>query len=282
MPRFVRVEMYPPEGFPNRLWGPTPENPGIPLHDAFLRAARPVVELYSEALDRVGLDGPRAELVLFVTEPVSTREEVTVEVWRRPRDLMPETGFVGLSRSVGRLGPAGRARVALEVVDTAARTLAAARGWDASVLDACRAHVMHRHHRYEWTGPWKSSPDRRRQARARYRIAEPDGLARVRLELRRRGDDDAVATSPPALAASTSVRLRRSAATLAWDGSRHVGVVPFWGQGPQAQGLLAARLDGQDEWTFAVRDDVRARAPGGDGIDEDPDAPVPEVVAELT
>ena len=50
MARFRSVDFYPFEGFPDRMWGPAPEGPGEPVADAFLRAARPVVALDTQAL----------------------------------------------------------------------------------------------------------------------------------------------------------------------------------------------------------------------------------------
>ena len=60
MARVRSVDVYPFEGFPERMWGCSPESPGDPLIDAFLRAARPVVALYTEALERVRAEGPGA------------------------------------------------------------------------------------------------------------------------------------------------------------------------------------------------------------------------------
>ena len=64
-------------------------------------------------------------------------------------------------------------------------------------------------------------------------------------------------------------------------GSTTVGLAPFVGQGRDREGRLVARIDPDDGWSFDARDDVTVRAPGGVGIHEDPDAPLPTVVGSL-
>jgi len=94
--------------------------------------------------------------------------------------------------------------------------------------------------------------------------------------------DGTATVSPAAIASCTSADLRRSATTLTWAGAGEVNLVPYQGHGYPSAGLLAARLSDVDDWELTCRDDVIVRAPGGEGIDEDPDAPVPTVVASLS
>lgn len=276
MARFRGVDFYPFEGFPDRLWGPSAEGSGDPLADAFLRAARPVVALYSEALEQVHVDGPRGSLMIFVTERLEPTD-VRLVVWAAEPTLGPERAFVTLCPPVGRLDATGRAGLALDVVHAAVRELAAARGWDPDVFDACRDHVVAHDHVYTWDGPWRTSPDRRHQARARYRISDPDGFARARLEVRRRADGTVVVSSPQAVGFCTTRDLRASASTLQWSGSGEVGFSPHARVvSTDPAHRLAAQLHG-DTWVVRMPRPVAVRAPGGEGVDEATGAPVPAV-----
>ena len=279
MARFARVDLYPFTGFTDDLWDSLEHPPGDPLRDAVLRAAPAVTALYAEALAHVDVTGPRAWLLISLTHGRTDRV-IELAIWSAEPDDGPERGFVTLCPEVGRLDARGRAHLVLDVVHAGVVTLASARGWDPRLFDACRQHVVDRDFTYRWTSPWKSSPDRRHQARAAYTLGEPDGFGRVRLEVRRRGEGDSCEASPPAIAYCHAPRFARSAATLAWDGSDQVGLDPFVGA-PGGRGEVRGRLD-EGAWSFAVRDDVSVRAPGGDGITEDPTAPLPAVVATLT
>jgi hypothetical protein len=286
MARFRHVETYPATGFPDRVWGPHPESPGDPLVDAFLRAARPVVELYSRALGQLDLRGPRASMVIHASQLDGRHHDaddtVRVSVWSAPPHGMPaETAFVHLGAATGRLDPSGRAGLALEVVHASVTRLASARGWDPGSLANCRDHVVAHGFAYAWASAWKSAPDRRHRARATFRIAAPDGFGRARLEVRRRADDELVANSEETLAFCTSAGLQRSARTLRWDGPHAVRFVPFTGLvSPHDGGPLVARSAG-GRWDVEMPQPVAVRAPEGEGIDEVAGAPVPAVVAEL-
>jgi hypothetical protein len=205
---------------------------------------------------------------------------VRVQVWGEPpRGLPSETGFVHLCASVGRLDAAARARLALEVVHGAALQLAAARGWDADRLAECREHVRRHDHTYHWAGAWKASPDRRHRARAAFRIGPLDGFGRAWLEVRDRADE-VVVVSEEAVAFCTSEGLARSARTLRWSGSDTVGFTPYAGLVPAHDGgpLTARRV--ADGWEVELPEPVVVRTPGGDGVAEEPGAPLPEVRTE--
>ncbi|MCW2738929.1 MAG: hypothetical protein JWN97_3573 [Nocardioides sp.] len=283
MPTLQRVETWPPTGFHDRLWDTQPEGPGDPLVDAMARAARPVSELYSEALAALGLTAMCTTLGLAIAtrREDSGPDEVTVRVWRDQRGMPAETGFVHLGPSVGLLDAAARARLALDVVHTGVRLLIEARGGDPSVLDACRDHVEASGFVYAWSGGWTSSPDRRHEARATYRLAADDDFARARLEVRQRTSGATTSSSDETVAFCTSARLHRSARTLRWRGSAELSFTPYVGLVPSHDGgPLSARSVG-DGWEFTLPAPLAVRAPGGVGIQEDPDAPVPTVVGTL-
>lgn len=159
------------------------------------------------------------------------------------------------------------------------RELARLRGWAPDTFDVCRDHVIARDHAYTWDGPWKTSPDRRHQARASYRIGTPDGFARARLDVRRRADGEVVVSSEEAVGFCTTRDLRLSADTLQWSGPSEVGFSPHsrvLSTDPAER--LTARSVG-DEWILTPPTPVPVRTPGGDGMEEDTRTPVPRVVA---
>ncbi|HXH81240.1 hypothetical protein [Nocardioides sp.] len=279
MARFRTVETYPQTGFPDRMWGGHPQQPGDPATDAFLRAARPVVALYTEALEQVHVDGPRSSLWISVTAGLDPTD-VRLTLWKQEPDDGPERAFVTLPSSIQEMDAAGRAALALEVVHAGVRALAGVRGWDPDAFDGCHEHVVKHDFVYSWAGPWKTSPDRRHQARATYRMADPDGFGRVCLELRRRGEQQTLAVTPPALSGCTTKGLRSSAATLRWSDAADVALIPLMGHGPKVQGMLMASIEHTGEVVFDVRDDVTTRTPEVEtpmGVD----VPVPTVVVSL-
>lgn len=275
--RFRRVDLYPFTGHPDQLWEAVDYPPGDPVRDAVLRAGRPVTALYSEMLPD-DFTGPRSTLLVAITHGTSS-DGVTVAVWQHEPVEGPERAYATLCPEVARLDARGRSALVLDVLHAAAQELAQARGWDPARLHACREHVIDQDFTYRWAGAWRSSPDRRHEARAAYTLAAPDGFGRVRLEVRRRGEQEACAISPPAIAFCDATRFANGASTLAWDGSGRVGMTPYViGRGGTGQvvGRLVAGT-----WSFVVREGASVRTPGGGGIQEDPAAPVPPVVARL-
>lgn len=203
-------------------------------------------------------------------EPVDVR----LLVWAEKPTSGPEWAFVSLCPAVGRLGASGRASLALDVADAAVRELARARGWDPEVFDVCRQHVVAHDYVYSWSSPWKTSPDRRHQARPTYRISTPDGFARARLEVRRRADRNIVVSSPEAVGFCTTTDLRASADTLQWSDGLEVGFSPHRRvPSTDATDRLAVHAEGE-EWTVQMPSPVQVRPPAGDGVEETPGAPV--------
>ncbi|GAA1240837.1 hypothetical protein [Oryzihumus leptocrescens] len=109
-------------------------------------------------------------------------------------------------------------------------------------LEALRAQVAEQGLRLWWASAWKLSPNRRHKAPGVYRIA-PDGYGRVQLEVwAATGRDEVVARTEPAVAFSTLQGVARSAATLRWDGSERVSLVPWSGLFGQSSGRLQVDL----------------------------------------
>jgi len=246
-----------------------------PIQDAFLRASRPVSELYSEALADLDVDGYRSTLRL--TCRTTDENAVRVSVMSSKIGFVDELGSIALPRAVGRLDARGRARLALEAIHAAVLVLADCRSWDAAQFQRCYDHVVANDFEFRWNGVWKSSPDRRHQARATYRLAADDGFGRVRLSVRETRSGDVVASSDEAVAFCTSKGFGRSARTLRWVGSDHVELTPYVGLLGERSGALAARR-GPDGWSITLRDDVVVRRPEG-GADAAPSTGLPAVVA---
>jgi hypothetical protein len=259
---------------------------GFPVKDAFLRASRPVCELYSQALATLDVQGYRSMLRLrpwFPEEEDPNRYQIDpqeVQVWVLPEKPWEGPGELGTIRgtsAVATLTATGRAALVLEAIHACVLQLAGYRGWDVAQFQGCYDHVLAHDFEYRYESPWKSSPDRRSQARAVYTLTPHDGFGRVTLEVAERSGDASV-RSGEAIAFCTSQGFARSAKTLRWTGSSQVALTPYIALGP-ASGLLAATLD-DSEWTFEVRDDVSVRPPVG-AVNNDLKAPqqLPRVVA---
>ncbi|MEU3458239.1 hypothetical protein ABZ671_32370 [Micromonospora sp. NPDC006766] len=156
-----------------------------------------------------------------------------------------EIGEAALPPGIAGLPAADRARLVLDVVHAATTRLGRDRGWDQDALAAAHAHTLAAGLRYRWTGPAKTSPDRRHSARPVF-VLHDDGYGRVVIEVRRRADDQVVAVSAPALAFSTSAGFQRSAHTLRWRDTSTVEVAPWAGMFGDEQGLLSLNLTNPD------------------------------------
>lgn len=219
--------------------------PGRPWHaevgaDAFLRTSRSVCELLTEALVTAGpLRTSVSLLRLGIDEWTGTPGSgpVVVRLTSLPRP--PAEGWEGalvrVPPEVAELSTPERRALVLDVVGLVLRSLGPHRGWDPDAVDAVldlpsqdggpdgsqgdEALV------YRWSSGWKSSPDRRHDARAVYRIAD-DGFARALIEVRRRRDGEVLLRSKESVGSSTREALQRSAKTLRWEARQHVSLLP--------------------------------------------------------
>jgi len=254
MPLFNYVEVWPPTGRPDKLWS----NRGDPDEDAFARSARNVTELYSESLAELKVAGHRSMLRI---SRLDSSDDPTIGVFLNlQRSVSFEMARVLLPVGVADWSPMMRALTVLDVVHLTVLRLAEARGMNSELFAIPYAHVLGHELEYRWDGPWKTSPDRRHQARARFRLMD-DGYGRARLEIRRRDDDMPVASSDEAIAFSTSKGFQRSARTLRWTNSRSVQFVPYVGLWAEnSHGSVRLELDG-DAWAGSAQDGVRVRPP---------------------
>ncbi|GAA1922361.1 hypothetical protein [Nocardioides hwasunensis] len=238
---------------------PTDDDPVV---DVAIRACRSVAALYSEALREVAIPHRTTELRL-VTARTEQRDGVHGSVHVDPLSEGWESGTVFVPESFVDHTPRARAEALLEVVHGMVLRLGEARGWDASLLEKCRQHVVDRDLEHRWTAPAKTSPGRRHEARAEFRMM-PDGYGRARLVIVRTLDGAEVATSGEALAYCTPQGFLRAAKTLRWHGKDRVAMTPY-GSAPAWSGGEVSLTRSGDAWTSTVVDryDVRP-VPGGD------------------
>lgn len=258
--RFVRVETYPSTGFPDRMLGWPESTAAI---DALLRAARPVVELYSETLARAGYEGPRS--TLFVSPqpnhkgPAST---ATISIWaEKPTDYAGERGYIHVSPDLTPLTVRARAEFMLAGVNEIMRQLCRVRGWDSGPLSECVQHVRDRQFEFTWNSPWRSSPDRRHEARAEFTRGPIDGWGRARLVLRDRKSKNLLGSSLEAISSSTLEAFKESAKTLKWTDSAHVSFAPYGDIGVKEWELRLVEAELDTEVSFTLPKPIRLRQP---------------------
>ncbi|WP_328471125.1 hypothetical protein OHA21_06420 [Actinoplanes sp. NBC_00393] len=233
MSHLRRIGFWPLSGFPDRPWMEHPDE------DAFVRSARSVSELYSEAVREAQVPNRHSELRLFCHLD-ENRDDVQVTVFPDVTEGF-EMGGAALPPGVAALPGPARARLVLEVLHAAVTRLGTVRGWDRTVLDAAHAHALASGLRYRWAGPAKTGPDRRHTARPVF-VLHDDGFGRVVIEVRRRDDDRTVAVSQSSTAFSTLEGFQRSARTLRWRNRTTVDLVPWAGLFGDQQGLLTLDL----------------------------------------
>ncbi len=216
--RFQAINFWPATGHRDRPWDDEPEV------DAWLKSARRVEELYSEALRSVDLTGPVSTLRLHSFPADDGAATIRAEVWVDRPDGWEFCG-VSVPPAVAALPAGARGRLVFGVIDAALAELAPGRGWPPEVLAEAREYARARDLRFIWSSPWKTSPSRALQARSYFQLAD-DGYGRVVIEIRDRRTEALVARSPEAVAYSTLAGFKRTARTLRWvDGA--VELVPY-------------------------------------------------------
>jgi len=233
MVRLKRLEVLPTTRAPEGRWD------AEPALDAFLSAARGVCEALSSELPAADLSGRRSWLEFYVR---STDGEHAVADVARSHDASFGDGNLCVPSRFASLSPDEAASAALDLLGAALRELGAAYQWPRERLEALRERVEGAGLRFTWRGPWKAAPGRRHEASCVYRIAD-DGLGRVQLEVRRRGQSEVLARTEEGVACGTARALQASAATLRWRDADSVSVVPWVDLAGQQQGLLEVVLD---------------------------------------
>ena len=204
------VAFYPPTGFPDRAWIDDR------ACDLLVKSARRVAELYSEEVSRLRLSGKASEVRVFLHPAPKGQDHVSVAVHL---DFMEgfESAVARVPASVEGLAADERAGLAFSILDGVMREFAPHRDWALSALDLAESRCRARDLEFTWHGPWKSSPDRRREARGVFWL-EDDGFGRAVVEVRPRGAaDTAILRSADRRAYCTAAGFARSAKTLRWS-----------------------------------------------------------------
>lgn len=170
------VWFWPNGGHVNRFWG---DGSG-PGEDAIARTSRRVTERYSEALGTFGIEARRAAVQMSVSDAETDDTAVVLELTLRPAGDEVVRAFV--PPGVAEMTMQDRARVVLEIVDTAMVGIGEARGWPEDALRQSRQHTIEHHLDFDMTGAWKSDRRRKRAARPVARITD-DGWSDLSFEV---------------------------------------------------------------------------------------------------
>ena len=233
---FNYVWFWPDGGHPDRPW---PDNHGdvdYSAEDAFLRTSRRVTERYSEALAGSPLEARRSSLDMGVSQYRSDDTDVSVHLGlSRPG----ENGVrVDIPETVATLAPQDRARLVLDAVDLAMRTVGEALHWPQEVLDRAYQHTLAHRLGFSMVGPWKTDRSRRRRARAVARICD-EGWSELCFEIAdARTDMHLGYTSTVISPLNSLAKFKRYASRFWWVNAStserppnwHVGFVSEWGQ----------------------------------------------------
>lgn len=171
------VWFWPNGGRVNELWG---VGRTTPSEDAFARTSRRVTERYSEALDTFGIEARRSAVQMSISDAETADPAVVLELHLQPAG--DEVVRANVPPSVAEMSPQARARLVLEVVDTAMLRIGHARGWPEAALRHAKAHTLDHGLAFDMTGDWKSNRSRNRVARPVVRITD-DGWSELSFEV---------------------------------------------------------------------------------------------------
>lgn len=207
------VAFFPPTGFADRAWIDDR------ACDLLVKSARRVAELYSEEVSKLRLIGNASEVRVFMHPAPQGQDHVSVDVHLDFFETF-ESAVALIPASVEDLAADQRADLAFAILDGVMRELAPHRDWAVGALDLAKSRCRARGLEFIWHGPWKSSPDRRHEARGTFWLQD-DGFGRAVVEVRPRGDaDEAILTSADRRAYCTAAGFARSVKTLRWrDGT---------------------------------------------------------------
>lgn len=245
MPRFRSIGVYPSTVMWGAPWSDDPDS------DAFLRFARGVCEVYSDAVAGAGLQHPVSSLVIYTHEEPPQHRDTIDEgqtVVQSPVDPDPvrvrhESAVVRVVRGFAAMEPDAQRRVVVEAVHAAGVGLARHRALPVDVFEGARSAVLRAAPDLGWATPWAASPDGRWRARCRFRTLR-DGFGRQVLEVSAR-DGGGSLFSPEVIASAAFGDQRRAGATLRWkpDGRLQVSLCTSY-RGPGVGALTMSPAAG--------------------------------------
>lgn len=167
-----------PNGGPiGGLWG---DGRSTPAEDAFARTSRRVTERYSQSLDTFGIDAGREAIQMLIDQAENADAAVLLELHLQLAGEEVVRAYV--PPSVAEMSPQNRARLVLEVVDTAMVRIGRARGWPEAALHHAKEHTLDHGLAFDMTGAWKSNRSRSRVARTVARLTD-DGWSELAFEV---------------------------------------------------------------------------------------------------
>jgi hypothetical protein len=205
-------------GKPDELWSGLDDE--SPEADSFDRTSMRVCAAFSREIQSLGISANSSEIRFFADR--GDISEVSVSIAERYHEGF-ESGRISVPVGFHLLNPTVRAGLVSGAVEVGVTKLAQLRGWDVGAIAAAMNRVRAHGYKYEWEGPWKSSPNRQRKVRLTAELLD-DGFARIRAEIVRATDQTSRVTAP-ILGGTSQQSLDRAAKSLKWDGSERFA---FW------------------------------------------------------
>ncbi|WP_267419181.1 MULTISPECIES: hypothetical protein [unclassified Curtobacterium] len=218
MPKLRRIAFWPTAGSLSDPWFEEPERSDVAL-DRFLRASRSPAEAFSALLEDEAVDTPHSSSIGF-TGRAHDGPDVTVLVERSFHRGGEEGGVILIPMRLREASSEVIRVLAGEALVAGAVGVAELRALEMSRVLRAAASLRQAQYRFAFTGPWKSSRDRKTRVRLEARIAD-DGFARLCLRVAR---DGAVNLSAEFIGSTTIESIRRASRSVRWISSEHVQV----------------------------------------------------------
>jgi hypothetical protein len=232
-----QVWFWPDGGHPDRPWPDHHGDVDYAAEDAFLRTSRRVTERYGEALAESPIEARGSSVRMWVNQHRSDGANVSVTLG--PGGPREEAGVrVDIPAVVAALAAQDRARLVLDTVDLAMRTLGDARGWPQETLRRAHQHTIDHGLGFSMVGPWKTDRSRRRRARAVARIRD-EGWSELCFEIVDAHSDAQLGYTSTVVSALNSLsKFERHASQFRWSDAStierphdwQVRFVGDWGQ----------------------------------------------------
>lgn len=214
MVNFLKVVVLPDTGHVGRPWRRPRDL------DSFVKSARRISELYSSFIAELGLLGKHSEMRINAEMARRSETQVRVVVATEGRGNF-EIARIEVPRGVSQLDPQTRALLALEAVHGAVQRLGRARDWPSDCLEQAFRKCLEEELDFKWNGYWKSSPDRRLQARCEFRI-EDHGFGSCRVVIRDSYTRHDIGVSDQELSAALIAGFKMYSKTMRWHDSGHL------------------------------------------------------------
>jgi len=183
--------LYPYSGWEEVPWGQGRGDRG-PYDDATLdldataRTSRRVFEAVNVGLRDLGIDSRRSSYSMSIWHSKSADVEVDPDLRYFTQGFV---GGIAIPSGFRFVEPDLRAEVLLACMSTTIHALGDREGWDSTAVDRVVADFRSSGYKCEWTGPWRSTRDRKLRVRMSMRLAD-DGYGRWRLNVATKDSED--------------------------------------------------------------------------------------------